>query len=225
MKILITDIDWDTDGENVYLPKQVLIDNPSPDLLADIEGDTGALADYLSDEYGFCVNGFESSLMVTNGWGEIRCDYLCEDDGFWRVDAWKTSDDNEEGKVIAYIDDLTFRVLYVDPRAMTDDYAQEVINDKIANLQDENPVWVDYGNGSVTMYMRTKSGILAASAEQDAVTENGYDAIFTGIMCPANEPVDLVSVRTHRDDNGLCIKALNDPEKHMSEKQLQTWDW
>lgn len=65
-------------------------------------------------------------------WAEIRCDYLCEDpdDMFWRVDAWLTHDDWEEGKVIAYIDDMTGRVVYVDPDARWDEYALNVIAEK-----------------------------------------------------------------------------------------------
>ena len=142
MKIICKNIHWDTDGQEVDLPDTVEIDDPTDELIDDIDGDTGALADYLSDKYEFCVKDFQSVMAVSNGWGEIRCDYLCEDrdDRFWRVDAWKTGDDNEEGKVIAYIDDLTFRVLYIDPVARTDEYAQEVIRDKIEELREEKPV-------------------------------------------------------------------------------------
>lgn len=70
-------------------------------------------------------------------WMEIKCDYICEDpnDMFWRVDAWETADDWEEGKVIAYIDDLTGRVVYADPDAQWDEYAQEVIKKKQAELR------------------------------------------------------------------------------------------
>ena len=48
-KRIATNIEWDTDGEDVVLPSEVEI----PD---NIEED--AIADYLSDEYGFCVFGF-----------------------------------------------------------------------------------------------------------------------------------------------------------------------
>lgn len=70
-------------------------------------------------------------------WMEVKCDYICEDpnDMFWRVDAWKTADDWEEGKVIAYIDDLTGRVVYADPDAQWDEYAQAVIKEKQAELR------------------------------------------------------------------------------------------
>lgn len=67
-------------------------------------------------------------------WSEIRCDFLNTEDNFWRVDAWQTDDGAEEGTVIAYIDDFTGRVIYTDPLATVDEYAQEVIKEKIQNL-------------------------------------------------------------------------------------------
>lgn len=47
--IKITEIDWETDGEDVELPSSVMV--PS-----DLEEDE--IADYLSDNYGWLVNGF-----------------------------------------------------------------------------------------------------------------------------------------------------------------------
>ena len=75
--------------------------------------------------------------MENSKWSEIRCDYLCEDpdDRFWRVDAWKTFDDWEEGVVIAYVDDLTARVVYADPEAREDEYAQAVISGKVNEIK------------------------------------------------------------------------------------------
>lgn len=142
MKIICKDIFWDTDGQETDLPDTVEIDDPTDEMIEDWDGSNGVLADYLSDKYEFCVKDFRPVMAVSNGWSEIRCDYLCEDrdDRFWRVDAWKTDDDNEEGKVIAYIDDLTLRVLYIDPVARTDEYAQEVIRDRIEELREEKSV-------------------------------------------------------------------------------------
>jgi len=50
----ITDIDWDTDGEEVDLPAVVVVEKDigRDDVVDDI------LADYLSDTYGFCTYGF-----------------------------------------------------------------------------------------------------------------------------------------------------------------------
>ena len=52
--IVISDIVWDTDGDNpkdLNLPDEVRIADEM-----DIEDDE--IADYLSDEYGFCVESF-----------------------------------------------------------------------------------------------------------------------------------------------------------------------
>ena len=45
----IITVDWDTDGENVELPKEILV----PGFISDDE-----VSDYLSDTYGFCVNSW-----------------------------------------------------------------------------------------------------------------------------------------------------------------------
>jgi hypothetical protein len=50
----ITEIDWDTDGETVDLPTEVEID-----LAAEgITSPRDEIADWLSDRYNWCVNGF-----------------------------------------------------------------------------------------------------------------------------------------------------------------------
>ena len=55
MKYTITNINYDTDGEIIDLPKKIIVDVPSDTLDEDIE-------DYLSDEIsnitGFCHKGF-----------------------------------------------------------------------------------------------------------------------------------------------------------------------
>ena len=45
-------IDWDTDGEEIDLPTDVIL-TVDEDVDVSLEG-----ADLLSDEYGFCVNSF-----------------------------------------------------------------------------------------------------------------------------------------------------------------------
>ena len=45
-------IDWDTDGEEIDLPTDIIL-TVDEDAEISLEG-----ADLLSDEYGFCVNSF-----------------------------------------------------------------------------------------------------------------------------------------------------------------------
>lgn len=62
-------------------------------------------------------------------WSEIRNDFI--DNGIVHIDAWISADDNEEGKVIAKINIDTKIIQYIDDRAKTDCYAQEIINEII----------------------------------------------------------------------------------------------
>jgi len=53
--IVVKDIDWDTDGDDVDLPETVKI--PASEI--DEESDEDAVADWLSDRYGYCVESYE----------------------------------------------------------------------------------------------------------------------------------------------------------------------
>lgn len=57
MKINVSEIEWDTDGEVVDLPKEISMDLDCEDR-SDKETIGDAVADWLSDEYGWCVNEF-----------------------------------------------------------------------------------------------------------------------------------------------------------------------
>lgn len=50
------------------------------------------------------------------------------------IDAWKSDDDNEEGRVIAKIDVETKEVEYIDMDAKSDPYAQEKIRESLSLL-------------------------------------------------------------------------------------------
>lgn len=70
-------------------------------------------------------------LNKTSYWAEIQCDYFDEEDQVWVVDAWKTEKEDEEGIAVAKITkDGT--VTYLDERAKTDAYVQDVIRMHLA---------------------------------------------------------------------------------------------
>jgi hypothetical protein len=75
-------------------------------------------------------------LHLTNQsiWSEIRNDF--EDEGIVNIDAWLTDDDMEGGTVITKVNVQTKEVEYLDDRAKTDVYAQEMIQEI---LDDRNP--------------------------------------------------------------------------------------
>ena len=62
-------------------------------------------------------------------YAEVRSDFFDEIEEVQTVDAWMTSNDNEEGRVIAKIHLDTKQVEYIDTDARYDDYAQEVISE------------------------------------------------------------------------------------------------
>ena len=71
-------------------------------------------------------------------WAEIRNDYCDEEEGKVYIDAWKTCNDNEEGKVIAKVDYKTKEIQYLNEAAKTDDYAQEIINETLNDIDNGN---------------------------------------------------------------------------------------
>ena len=64
MNIYVTDIDWDIDGENVYLPKNVVIVHPKKEVLDNIKSDEcdDYICNYLSAKYGYCAKGFNVDI-------------------------------------------------------------------------------------------------------------------------------------------------------------------
>lgn len=75
-------------------------------------------------------------------WREIRTTHVDEETGVTYVDGYKTDDDNEQGTVIATIDDKG-NTTYLDERAKSDEYAQEVIQEAMREIEDERHKLVD----------------------------------------------------------------------------------
>lgn len=76
---------------------------------------------------------FNNNVSKTkSNWSEIHDDF--EDEGFIYVDAWTTADDDEAGNIIAKINVQTKEVIYLDERARTDEFAQEVIQERLKSL-------------------------------------------------------------------------------------------
>ena len=74
---------------------------------------------------------------------EVVSNYFAEEIGLWTVDAWELNDEDDEygdenGRVIAYIDPETFSVTWLDEDAMKSRLANEVIDEKIEELENES---------------------------------------------------------------------------------------
>lgn len=125
---------------------------------------------------------------------EVRCNFLNEEDGFWRVDAWKTDDDNEEGRTVALIDSTSDRVIYLDPVARYDSRVAEIIKEKSVkdvSIKDEA--------GTITQYFDTAAGKLVVQIEKEENT--GSDNVYVGIRPIDHEDcyLDLVGVKIETD--------------------------
>lgn len=94
-----------------YVPKNILLHS---------------LSEERWKEFNFNVSKTKSN------WSEIHDDF--EDEGFIYVDAWTTADDDEAGNIIAKINVQTKEVIYLDERARTDEFAQEVIQERLKSL-------------------------------------------------------------------------------------------
>jgi hypothetical protein len=71
--------------------------------------------------------------MKNSKWAEIRNTNFNEEEKCFTIDAWKTKNDNEEGKVIAKVfEDI---LIYFDLDAKADMYAQEIINETIKKIR------------------------------------------------------------------------------------------
>ena len=78
--IRLYDIEWDTDGEEWDLPKEVIIEKPSKDLIEAVYTYDDKLADYLSDTYGFCLHSFKSE--------ELNIDERYSFKAIWEIGNW-----------------------------------------------------------------------------------------------------------------------------------------
>ena len=65
---------------------------------------------------------------------EVRCTYF--DDGLreWFIDGWKTDNDNEEGVIVATINEDTFEVNYRKAEYKKDPIVLEVVKDKLREI-------------------------------------------------------------------------------------------
>jgi hypothetical protein len=75
-------------------------------------------------------------VIAMSKYGEIRNDFYDEEEKKVYIDAWFTEDDNEEGVVIAKVNYRTKAIEYIDNDARTDEYAQEIINETLKEIDD-----------------------------------------------------------------------------------------
>ena len=64
----------------------------------------------------------------------VEISYFDEDSNFWCVDAWRTDDDNEEGKVVAVIHESGDYYI-TDPDAQICSNVHQAISDKVSEIK------------------------------------------------------------------------------------------
>ena len=70
-------------------------------------------------------------------YGEVRCDYLNEVDGWWCVDAWKSIDDDESGESVAWVDAISGNIYYKHETAMCSEMVYNAAKEKQAEVRKE----------------------------------------------------------------------------------------
>lgn len=92
-------------------------------------------------EYAFAYDGREYLVVLEvseepakSKWKEIRSGFFDEEEKKLYIDGWKTGKDDEEGKVLAKIDEEG-NVEYLDEKAKEDPYAKEVIIAAVSEMK------------------------------------------------------------------------------------------
>lgn len=150
-KYRVFNIDWDVDNEEerADLPTEIIIEDEN-----DLTNENYELSDFISDaitdETGFCHCGFNFELIEEENphreslFGEVRITHIDEDANIAYIDAWKTCDDEEEGRVLGTINLLNKKVSWreetteaerIDPLVVEE--IREFLNDERVNEEEE----------------------------------------------------------------------------------------
>lgn len=147
----------------------------------------------------------------------VKCDFL-DAIGFWHVVIPDPEYDNgpeNPGKVVAYIDDLTGRVLYMDNHAMSNDVLKETIdkkvNEKVKDILNNSKVLIRRDSPTqVSLNIKTALGTLTAETDPGSLR---YDegCIYIGCEFHSGNPFvysDLVAAGVSK--KGLEIFSYDD---------------
>lgn len=156
------------------------------------------------DDYDACLSFLNENL---SRWCKTALT-LDTVERLWRIDAWETGG-AEEPKAVAYIDDLTARVIYVSDDAKGDRTIEKMIETAKEKIKrNKTAVSIDK-NGRPILLLRTPSCTMRADIETEE--QVGYDAIYTGIIRGKENPRDICSVREQKGSFDIrCWYDLGD---------------
>lgn len=116
-------------------------------------------------------------------YSQVKCDYN-NGEGFWCVDAWRTDNGDEQGKVVAAIHEKTGDVFYCEPEARLSPLVAEAINRKQNEIKSSrkkvSPIEVTCYNQTST-YKSAKEAI-AFFEECQMSTEGSERDRYTNIL-------------------------------------------
>lgn len=71
--------------------------------------------------------------MAKKDYHEVRNSYN-NGEGFYTIDAWKTADCNEEGKVVAVIEENSGNVYFINATARNSEKVQNAIRERLTSI-------------------------------------------------------------------------------------------
>lgn len=104
---------------------------------------------------------------------EVRCDFYDDINRYWCVDAWRTCDDDESGRVVAVINDAG-GVFYADPDAKLCTRVVECIKEKLVEMEDE-AVKVQTKPETITITLSESQHPAAFNAKLKDLTDTGLE--------------------------------------------------
>ena len=105
----------------------------------------------------------------------VQCTYN-NGEGFWTVDAWRKQEEEEQGKVVAVINDKTADVYFIEPEARISPMAMKTIKEKVGeirNIQGQVQTYTLFGKEAVRIYLDYMDG------KKGKKTEEAVKAILT----------------------------------------------
>lgn len=139
---------------------------------------------------------------------EFKCNEL-DADKFWRIDVWMPDRPDKDAAVVAYIDDLTGRVVYTDPVFKDEPKLAAIINEKVREIKEKKVLVAVNSAGVPTLRLKTALGTITADPDE----MDQYN-MYIGIEFN-NDPelyTDLLSVKAEEtaDDKNLHLYVWND---------------
>jgi hypothetical protein len=151
-------------------------------------------------------DNFKRHVIKDSRYANIKVTNPKISEKIWSVKAWLTQNPSQE-TIIAYVDDLTGRVIYVDPEAKTDSFAQIVIKDILDQIGEHHVSVSISPYGQISLKLKSKRGIFEANADPGCDNGADEDGMFLSIQLSENPYVvsDLLAAKTNGEDIEMHI--------------------